>query len=106
MVALPRRTYVVVYFAYRNAEGFHLDPFGNKFMICTSAEKGRGKYSALAEWMVIPSGCVASRINYPSNVTPSEWLQLLPVATDASKPRLLPFSFGSGVVLWLVTGDE
>lgn len=66
MVALPRRTYVVVYFAYRNAEGLHLDPFGNKFMICTSAKKGRGKYSALAEWMVINFGWVASRINYPS----------------------------------------
>lgn len=75
-------------------------------MICTSAEKGRGKYSALAEWMVIHFGCVASRINYPSNVTPLAWLQLLHVATDASKPRLLPFSFGFGMVLWLVTGCE
>lgn len=54
--------------------------------------------------MVIHFGCVASRINYPSNVTPLAWLQLLHVATDASKPRLLPFPFGFGMVLWLVTG--
>lgn len=39
MLYLPRRTYVVLYFAYRNVEGLHLDPFGNKFMVCTSAKK-------------------------------------------------------------------
>lgn len=50
MLYLPRRTYVVVYFAYRDVEGLHLDPFQNKFMFCTSAKKGE---ESILHWMNI-----------------------------------------------------
>jgi len=50
MLYLPRGTYVIVYFAYRNVEGLHLDPLGNKFMICTSAKKEEAN---IRHWMSI-----------------------------------------------------